>query len=129
RCGADLPPYAPEGLCPGCLLEALAAPVSDVTGADLTTEHSSGERSSSENQAPRLISGQTFGPYRIERLLGRGGMGEVYEAEHLEQARRVALKVLRQGFANTDDRARFMCEGQLAASVNHPNSVYIFGSE
>jgi eukaryotic-like serine/threonine-protein kinase len=37
--------------------------------------------------------GQRFGPYRIERLLGRGGISEVYEAEHLDHGRRIALKV------------------------------------
>src|SRR5262249_16607025 len=76
-----------------------------------------------------LAPSQEFGPYRIERLLGRGGMGEVYEAEHLEHGRRVALKVLSQRLSDPVDRARFLREGQLAASVSHPHIVYIYGSE
>ena len=72
---------------------------------------------------------ESWGPYRIGRLLGRGGMGEVYEAEHTESGRRLALKVLRSRLQNADDRARFLREGQLAASVSHPHTVYIFGSE
>jgi len=79
--------------------------------------------------APRFGVGQAIGPYRIERLLGRGGMGEVYEAEHLEHGRRVALKVLNQRLAGADDLARFLREGRLAASLNHPNTVFVFGSE
>ncbi len=78
---------------------------------------------------PRLADGQVIGVYRVVRLLGRGGMGEVYEAEHLEHGRRVALKVLNQRLAGDEDRARFLREGQLAASLNHPNTVYVFGSE
>ena len=81
------------------------------------------------NDASRLAPGQRFGPYRIERLLGRGGMGEVYEAEHLEHGRRIALKVLSPGLSDAIDRARFLREGQLAAAVNHPHLVYIYGSE
>lgn len=77
----------------------------------------------------RLAAGQMFGPYRIARLLGRGGMGEVYEAEHVEHGRRIALKVLNRQLAGPDDRERFLREGQLAAALNHPHTVYVFGSE
>jgi hypothetical protein len=77
----------------------------------------------------RLSVGDTLGPYRIGRLLGRGGMGEVYEAEHLEHERRIALKVLNRQLAGAEDRERFLREGQLAAAISHPHSVYIFGSE
>jgi hypothetical protein len=70
-----------------------------------------------------------FGGYRVLRLLGRGGMGAVYEAEQRDSRRRVALKVLGHTIDSPEMRARFMREGRLAASVNHPNSVYIFGTE
>ena len=42
------------------------------------------------------VPGEQFGDYRILKLLGHGGMGEVYEAEHVTTARRVALKVMRE---------------------------------
>ena len=77
----------------------------------------------------RMTGGQLFGPYRIVRLLGWGGMGNVYEVEHVEQGRRLALKVLSRRLADADDRARFLREGRLAASINHRHSVYIFGSD
>ena len=73
--------------------------------------------------APRLVDGQLWGPYRVIRLLGRGGMGEVYEAEQLETGRRLALKVLRHTLGGADDRARFLREGQLAASISHAHTV------
>jgi hypothetical protein len=75
------------------------------------------------------VDGQLWGPYRIIRLLGRGGMGEVYEAEQLETGRRLALKILRAALRSDHDRARFLREGQLAASISHTHTVYIFGSE
>jgi uncharacterized RDD family membrane protein YckC len=70
-----------------------------------------------------------FGGYRLLGLLGRGGMGTVYEAEQLATGRRVALKMLGQQLDSPDMRQRFLREGRLAAGVNHPNSLYIFGSE
>jgi serine/threonine protein kinase len=70
-----------------------------------------------------------LGDYQIQRLLGKGGMGVVYEAEHLETGRRMALKLLAQGFDSSQRRTRFIREGRLAAAVNHPHSVYVYGTE
>jgi hypothetical protein len=55
-------------------------------------------------------------------------MGEVYEAEETDTGRRVALKVLARALEDASAVSRFLREGRLAASVSHPNSVYIFGS-
>jgi hypothetical protein len=117
RCGRQLPPDAPEGLCASCLLTVGAETLTGSTGDP------------SRPGAPRLVDGQIWGPYRVIRLLGRGGMGEVYEAEQLETGRRLALKVLRDTLRGDEDRARFLREGQLAASISHAHTVYIFGSE
>jgi uncharacterized RDD family membrane protein YckC len=78
--------------------------------------------------APTLPPGATFGGYRIHRLLGRGGMGVVYEAEELESGRRVALKILQQRFDDARERGRFQREGQLAASIDHQHCVFVFGA-
>ena len=81
------------------------------------------------NAPPLLRNGQEFGAYTVVRMLGRGGMGEVYEAEDRENARRVALKVLSRGLATPADRARFIREGRLAAGISHPNTVYVYGTD
>jgi hypothetical protein len=56
-------------------------------------------------------------------------MGAVYEAQDQDSGRRVALKVLSHTLDSPDARERFFREGRLAASINHPNSVYIFGTD
>lgn len=71
----------------------------------------------------------TLGAYRLLRKLGAGGMGIVYEADHLPTGRRLALKVLNQSLDNEAQRHRFLREGRLAATIDHPNSVYVFGTE
>ena len=76
-----------------------------------------------------LAPGEQFGRYQIIRLLGKGGMGAVYEAMELETGRRVALKVLSQKLESPEHRQRFLREGRLAASVNHPNTLYVYGAE
>ncbi|MEO8383201.1 MAG: protein kinase [Acidobacteriota bacterium] len=67
------------------------------------------------------------GRYRIVRLLGSGGMGEVYEAEDDELRESVALKIIRPGFAwSPRVLARFRREIQLARRVTHPNVCRIY---
>lgn len=73
--------------------------------------------------------GTVFGRYRIDRLLGRGGMGSVYAAEQLDNGRFVALKVLATALDSPAARERFLREGRLAASINHPNTVYVYRTE
>lgn len=72
-------------------------------------------------------TGRRFGDYRIVRLLARGGMGRVFEAEHVPSGRIVALK-LPDTSASSDVTAlrRFRSEGRLLDSVRHPNIVRVF---
>src|SRR5688500_2469958 len=130
RCGRPVAIDAPGGLCSTCLLEAGAEPFSAGSGStDFMPTRSSAAAEVAVRRAPRLSEGDRWGSYQIGRLLGRGGMGEVYDAEHVPSGRRVALKVLSSPLQSAEERARFLREGQLAASVSHPHTVYIFGSE
>jgi serine/threonine protein kinase, bacterial len=73
-----------------------------------------------------LRGGQLFAGYRIVRLLGSGGMGEVYLAEHPRLPRHNAVKVLPvEVSADRDYRARFEREADLAAGLWHPNIVSV----
>ena len=74
--------------------------------------------------------GQTFSHYRIERLIGRGGMGEVFLAEDLNLGRKIALKVLPASMASDPDRlARFQREARAIAALNHPHIVTLYAVE
>lgn len=71
-----------------------------------------------------LRSGQTFAGYKVVRLLGSGGMGEVYLAQHPRLPRQDALKVLRADVSSDASfRERFIREADLAAGLRHPNIV------
>jgi serine/threonine-protein kinase len=70
--------------------------------------------------------GSNFGSYRLDSLLGSGGMGVVYLATDLRLGRRVALKVIAPELAAQPSfRSRFVREAQLAASLEHPSIVTI----
>jgi len=77
-----------------------------------------------------LEPGARLGPYVIEELLGRGGMGEVYTARDTTLNRTVAIKVLPDPLADDPERlARFRREAQVLATLNHPNIAHIHGFE
>jgi serine/threonine protein kinase len=69
-----------------------------------------------------------IGDYTLRRRIGRGGMGVVYEAWQGSLERRVALKVLPAGIAaETRTYSRFLREAQIAAKLNHPQIVPVYG--
>src|SRR6187551_3400256 len=64
------------------------------------------------------------GRYKLQRIIGEGGMGTVFLAEHVLIKRRVAIKVLRPDLArNADVIERFMNEARAAGTLGHPNIV------
>lgn len=78
------------------------------------------------NVENKLRSGDRLSHYEIEKLLGAGGMGEVYLAHDTKLDRKVALKILNQSVeANTSNVARFIQEAKAASALNHPNILVI----
>jgi serine/threonine protein kinase len=76
------------------------------------------------------LIGKKLAHYEITSQLGKGGMGEVYQAKDKKLGRNVAIKVLPEEFARDVDRvARFQREAKLLASLNHPNIAAIHGLE
>jgi eukaryotic-like serine/threonine-protein kinase len=73
-----------------------------------------------------LKTGDAFERYTIEALLGQGGMGCVYRAHDPRLGRRVALKVINDGYVPADASARLAREARTAAALDHPNAVAIF---
>jgi uncharacterized RDD family membrane protein YckC len=121
ECGAALTTADAGGLCPKCLLRLglasqLVSGTMPVTATGLTPDGA-------------VLEPFDFGGYRILRLLGKGGMGAVYEADQLASGRRVALKVLGTTLDTPEMRARFIREGQLAAAVRHDKVVAVLGAE
>jgi TonB family protein len=114
RCGArSMPIASAAGLCAGCLLKSV---LSD-SGAD----------DFEEPEASVLGAGTMLAAFRIERLLGRGGMAAVYEAYDTRLERAVALKVLPPEFLHEPTfSTRFEREARVVARLEHPNIVQIY---
>jgi serine/threonine-protein kinase len=69
-----------------------------------------------------------LGPYRVLRLLGHGGMGEVYVADDADLRRQVAVKRLRpSGAGHADGRRRFLREAEITGGLEHPGVVPVYG--
>ena len=81
--------------------------------------------SASIGHMPRV--GSDFASYRIQGVLGRGGMSVVFRADNMRLGNEVALKVLSAELSENDAfRERFVRESRLAASINHPNIIPIY---
>jgi serine/threonine protein kinase len=71
--------------------------------------------------------GRVVAGYRIEERIGRGGMGLVYRAEHINLRRRAAIKIIAPELAETSGfRERFNREARIAAALQHPNIVTVY---
>ena len=135
ECGRTLNPASGQNVCADCAMRNLLnlsiqqtvghipLPLFSYPQKDLTFDSAG---------SPHLIDPlkpeEQVGPFKIIRRLGRGGMGTVYEAQDCVNQRRVALKVLSRPVTNDEARQRFLREGRMAASINHPNSVFVFGT-
>ena len=108
ECGGELPPNAPQGLCPRCLASM---------GINILA---SAERAIVE--LPTDPSGTVIGRYKLLEKIGEGGFGVVYMAEQVEPVqRKVALKIIKAGMDTREVIARFEAERQAISLMDHPN--------
>ncbi len=121
-CGAGLPADAPEGLCPGCLLnEAMQGGSGSGGRLSTTTPHSPG--SAFVPPRPQDLAPH-FPQLEVIELLGHGGMGVVYKARQVRLDRLVALKILPPELGQDPAFAeRFAREARALARLAHPRIV------
>src|SRR5438105_986033 len=123
KCGAEIPADAPEGGCPGCLLESgLRLLASE--DEDAPTVAPKQQRTTSKRLVE--ILGE-LGDYELVEEVGRGGQGVVFRTRQKSLNRTVALKVISLGqWASTAHLKRFRREAEAAASLDHPSIVPIY---
>src|SRR5213083_1253991 len=82
-----------------------------------------------EQGIPPALLDQDFGPYRMQRMLGEGGMGVVYLAERADLGSVAAIKILRDAWLSPDRRERFASEQRTLAQLNHPAIARLYDAD
>src|SRR5512136_2671940 len=119
HCGKPVPPGAPGGLCPECMVKV-------GIGSEAATAGGGPKRPASAPPSPQALA-RLFPQLEILELLGSGGMGAVYKARQREIDRLVALKILPLEAGNDPGFAeRFTREARALAKLNHPNIVALY---
>ncbi len=92
-------------------------------------EPATAESNPESASAASVLNTVIGGRYQVRRLIGEGGMGRVYEAEHIDIGRRVALKILHPAYSQTPDLVeRLRREARAASKISHPNVVDVTDS-
>jgi serine/threonine protein kinase len=110
---ADTPVHDDTMLLPGAVAEPAGAQATAPLGGRLP--------------ADALTEGVKIGEYRVDKLLGEGGMGQVYAAKQPVIGKRVAIKILKAAFSNDAELVRrFLGEARAVNKIGHPNIIDIF---
>jgi tRNA A-37 threonylcarbamoyl transferase component Bud32 len=84
-------------------------------------------RAGARRRGGREKDGVVADRYRLVELLGEGGMGRVYKAEHIRMGKALALKLLREDFAREPAAAeRFLAEARAVSRLSHPHTIAVF---
>ena len=127
RCGAELTPDAPQGLCPRCLVQASFDSNPSGEPIEITEEPAAAPAVAKHISPPAPAElAAHFPQLEIQELLGYGGMGAVYKARQTKLDRAVALKIIRPESAEAPAFAeRFNREARMLARLNHPQIVAV----